>query len=97
MEASYFKKCHGCKKMSQWTQSANDICQFCQSPLSIIAKDKGNDSVFEAPIFSRWESTIITPEDGILMRVFKQLAFTGQIIFTSILSFFMWIIATLAG
>ncbi|MBA3899459.1 MAG: hypothetical protein H0X62_04485 [Bacteroidetes bacterium] len=58
---------------------------------------KENDTVFETPVFSRWPFTITKPGEPFYLTWYKNTAFGIQIILTSILSFFIWLIAVISG
>jgi hypothetical protein len=97
---SSFKKCHKCGQMSKWNLADDDRCDHCNAFLvsrELIQKRQKSIEEESQDIIIRWEFTKVFEKDSMLIRFFKSVAWKIQIILTAILSFFVWLIATLAG
>jgi methionyl-tRNA synthetase len=84
------KKCPHCGQWSRWTQNPADRCEHCQSILDPVAvarqQARQERKEEEEQRFSMR-----------FLRFFKRIGLGFQIAFVSIISFFLWLIALLAG
>jgi hypothetical protein len=93
---SSYKKCPSCGKLSPWDTSEHDICKFCGAKLT-TPRQVTESPEEESGMMNRWSFTEVKTEDPIYLVFFKHIGWGIQIVFTAILSFFMWLIATIAG
>lgn len=92
------KKCPNCGQWSRWTQNSTDLCEHCQSILDpvAVARAQAREERMESQRHSI-EFIQINPDDPGYIKFFKRIGLGFQIAFVSIISFFLWLIALLAG
>lgn len=94
------KKCPHCGNWSQWTQNPTDLCQHCGSvldPVAVARQEAREERKQEEAERLSIKFIEIKPDDPWYLRIIKRMGLGFQIAFVSIVSFFLWLIALLAG
>ncbi len=92
------KKCPSCGFWSQWQQHSSDTCERCGQMLD-PERNRSEQALEKArneplPQFMLIE---INPEDGTVLRFFKNIVRGGQLAFGATVSFILWFLTLMAG
>lgn len=92
------KKCPHCAYWSRWQQQADDRCERCGLLLDAqrMRSEQAREAQANEPLPEVLRITI-NPEDGPVLRFFKYIIRGGQLAFTALLSFLLWLLTLLAG
>ncbi|WP_205503675.1 hypothetical protein [Rufibacter psychrotolerans] len=94
------RKCPHCGHWSAWNQSPTDLCEHCHHPLDPIALERQQaqeDRREEEKKRFTVDLIQINQEDSAFTKFYKSIGLGFQLAFVGIVSFFLWLIALLAG
>jgi len=94
------RKCPHCGQWSEWTGHPADLCEHCGSILDeagFIRKVEEEEREAEEDKRFGIDLIEIYPDDNMVVVFLKRIVQGFQIVFMAILSFFLWLIALLAG
>jgi hypothetical protein len=94
------RKCPHCGQWSEWTGEPTDLCEYCGCLLDEAGFIRQvEEEEREAEEKDRFDFSLIEiyPTDNKFVVFLKRIVQGFQIVFMAILSFFLWLIALLAG
>ncbi|GGG02942.1 hypothetical protein [Pontibacter amylolyticus] len=97
---SAIRKCPNCGQWSRWTQNPTDRCEHCNSildPVAVARQQARAERKQEEEERYSIKFIEVNPDDPWYIQFFKRIGLGFQIAFVSIISFFIWLIALLAG
>ncbi|WP_040302507.1 hypothetical protein [Algoriphagus machipongonensis] len=91
------KKCPHCGQWSEWSNNFQDKCEHCGEPLSKVELDRAQKIANEKEQNEKNWMFYVHPDDSSIVKFFKKSGNLFYMVFMTIMTFLMWLIAALPG